>query len=674
MTFFLSNSKQIATSALIFTFWASTVNAKEITEITNYSSLALSNSHATNVNQRLLYQNTLNYVQNLKSLSQESKQELDARLSGLQNYVLYPLILTTVIKKFPNDYPLIKYLDYYTQYFPTANFSKEAIDSSLLTLSNNGDYNAILDIYNKLGKDYPYNLTALCAVSNAIINTSQTYDYPSINNTFNRALEESYINSCGSFLRSYVNYGLVDNTNNQVVKDFILKNSNYSRVNLIKRIDFITRLNQENNTLAQYAIQLADNPKIILERYYPNNADASQVDLANLRFLATKIGFKDDNSLIDYVNTIEQSSLPPELKQAALAQYIDVYFFRISPEVVNRYIGKYNTDRVLENSVRRAIINQQPYLQYIELMSEDKQNSTEWTYWKAKALAQTNPRQSRRLMEQVLEQPGFYGLLASKALNKPFKVANNLVKPLDKSPNLKQDLPWYNAAIKEANELNDTTTALYLWRNFDVDKSYTGLINWSYNNGLYYLGVNSSIRQGLRDNLAARFPNAYTQSFTEKTQNLTVSKTFAQAIARQESAWNYNATSSARAYGLMQFINATARRTAQNMGIDYSGYRDLFDPEYAISLGTYHLSELLDANDNNRALAAIGYNAGPGRITQWLRNANGRLSFDEFVATIPFNETRNYVMNTITFDYYLQILQGVKNPVTIYDREWNRKY
>ncbi|RIY33811.1 transglycosylase SLT domain-containing protein [Psittacicella gerlachiana] len=664
----------IKTITTIICGTALSTNLALATGIINTKDLEPANKLSLNTTQTILYQNTLEFVNNLKTLDTESKFELETRLEALRNYILYPIILTNVIKKFPDDFPLIKYIDYLNTYFPKTNFTKDTIDRTFLYYSNNEDFNSINLNVEVLGKDYPYNLTSLCAIGNSELNSGTQYDKLELSNIFNQALAQRYINSCSSFLNAYVDNQLINETNTIAIKDFILNNATTSRINLIKRLDKITSLNYQNASLANYAITIVENPKTILENNHTTEKDLLEIDSSNTRNLASKFGFKNDQDLLSFIDLVNSSQASPAIKKQAIAEYIEINYYKISADLVKQYITTYYTDRTLEQSIRRAIASKQPYLQYINLLSVDRQNNSEWLYWKAKAMQASNPRQAKQLLEQVLNQPGFYGLLAAKTLGKPYKVVNSMVYSLDKAPDLQKEFSWYAEAIKEANKLNDTNLALYIWRNFEVDNNYTGLINWSYRNNLYYLGVNSSIRQGLRENLAARFPNAYDHIFANTTKNLLVSKTFAQAIARQESAWNYNAKSSANAYGLMQFINATAARTAKNMGIDYTGVSNLYNPEYAINLGSYHLSELLEQNDNNRMLAAIGYNAGPRRISQWLNNSNGQLNFDEFVATIPFNETRNYVMNTLTFDYYSQVLQGYKNPVIFYDSEWNRKY
>ena len=67
-----------------------------------------------------------------------------------------------------------------------------------------------------------------------------------------------------------------------------------------------------------------------------------------------------------------------------------------------------------------------------------------------------------------------------------------------------------------------------------------------------------------------------------------VTKTFAMAIARQESAWNPMAQSSANARGLMQLLPSTAQKTAENQQLPYNSESDLFNRLIIFYSGTAH--------------------------------------------------------------------------------------
>jgi len=111
-------------------------------------------------------------------------------------------------------------------------------------------------------------------------------------------------------------------------------------------------------------------------------------------------------------------------------------------------------------------------------------------------------------------------------------------------------------------------------------------------------------------------------------------------LIRQESAYLPDARSGANAYGLMQLLPKTARRYAKQAKVRYSTAM-LFEPDYNIHLGTIYLAGLRrDFGSVESALAA--YNAGEERVAQWTAGQSYREPA-EFVDSIPFTETREYV-------------------------------
>jgi soluble lytic murein transglycosylase len=111
-------------------------------------------------------------------------------------------------------------------------------------------------------------------------------------------------------------------------------------------------------------------------------------------------------------------------------------------------------------------------------------------------------------------------------------------------------------------------------------------------------------------------------------------------LIRQESAYQPDAHSGANAFGLMQLLPKTARRYAKQAKVRYSTPM-LFEPDYNIHLGTIYLAGLRrDFGSVESALAA--YNAGEERVTQWTAGQTYREPA-EFVDSIPFTETREYV-------------------------------
>lgn len=123
------------------------------------------------------------------------------------------------------------------------------------------------------------------------------------------------------------------------------------------------------------------------------------------------------------------------------------------------------------------------------------------------------------------------------------------------------------------------------------------------------------------------------------------------AIARQESAFDPRAVSSAGAMGLMQMIASTARQTAHTTGVPFDISRMLSEPAFNAQLGAAHLGILLGEYRGAYLLTFAAYNAGGGRVKQWI-DAYGdprKPGVDpiDWVERIPIAETRNYVQRVM---------------------------
>src|SRR5690606_34994160 len=134
------------------------------------------------------------------------------------------------------------------------------------------------------------------------------------------------------------------------------------------------------------------------------------------------------------------------------------------------------------------------------------------------------------------------------------------------------------------------------------------------------------------------------------------------AITRQESGFMDDARSGAGASGLMQVMPTTARETARRFGIALKSNRQLFDPDLNIQLGTAYLSQVHRQFGHNRILATAAYNAGPQRVRQWLRDS-GEVDFDVWVESLPFDETRQYVQNVLTYAVIYGDKLGTPQPL-----------
>ncbi|TNF21909.1 MAG: lytic transglycosylase domain-containing protein [Rhodobacteraceae bacterium] len=127
-----------------------------------------------------------------------------------------------------------------------------------------------------------------------------------------------------------------------------------------------------------------------------------------------------------------------------------------------------------------------------------------------------------------------------------------------------------------------------------------------------------------------------------------VPKEMVLAIARRESEFDPGVVSHAGARGLMQVMPATAQLVARRIGLDYSRDRLTSDWVYNARLGADYLRGLSEDFAGNVVMISAGYNAGPGRPRSWMRAygnpLGGEIDVIDWIETIPFTETRNYVM------------------------------
>jgi len=128
--------------------------------------------------------------------------------------------------------------------------------------------------------------------------------------------------------------------------------------------------------------------------------------------------------------------------------------------------------------------------------------------------------------------------------------------------------------------------------------------------------------------------------------------TMVHAISRQESEFDRTRVSHAGARGVMQLMPGTAREQAGKLGVQYMSANLIGDPSYNIRLGDAYFARMMDYYGGAYPLAIGAYNAGPGRVNQWLRMngdpRTGEIDWVTWVEKIPSNfETRYYIMRVL---------------------------
>jgi soluble lytic murein transglycosylase len=114
------------------------------------------------------------------------------------------------------------------------------------------------------------------------------------------------------------------------------------------------------------------------------------------------------------------------------------------------------------------------------------------------------------------------------------------------------------------------------------------------------------------------------------------------SLIRQESEFNPVAVSRANAVGLMQLLPRTGKLVAREENLKHYNPSQLYTPGVNLQLGTRYFRGMVDHFGGSFEYALAAYNAGSDRVEEWLGQGQYR-DPQEFVESIPFTETREYV-------------------------------
>jgi len=145
--------------------------------------------------------------------------------------------------------------------------------------------------------------------------------------------------------------------------------------------------------------------------------------------------------------------------------------------------------------------------------------------------------------------------------------------------------------------------------------------------------------------LRIAYPRAFNDVLEQAALEANVPATLVRAIAREESSFDPEATSPARAYGALQLIVPTARSIAKPLGLP-SDAAALKRPEINLRLGARFMAGLLARYDGFAPVLPAAYNAGPRATERFLRD-EPQLALDAWVEAIPYRETRRYTRRVL---------------------------
>jgi soluble lytic murein transglycosylase len=311
------------------------------------------------------------------------------------------------------------------------------------------------------------------------------------------------------------------------------------------------------------------------------------------------------------------------------------------------------TDISREWRVRAALALQDwnAVLAAIDAMPPTQQQDGEWRWFRARALSELGRgAEAQRILASLAQEPTFFGFLAADRLDVPYAICQ---AQLGGGSQREQAL-LANRGLLRAFELFAVDLPRLARREWDQAMNGADVetlklaVDLAYRRGWYDRAVFAFNSSDLLRYYEQRFPLASQDGLVRQADEAGIDPSWAYAILRAESAWMPDAHSGADARGLMQLLPSTAALVAKRNGLDWGGGDSLYDPTTNIALGTRYLAQMAGRFNGAPWLASAAYNAGPGKVDQWLE-ARGSLAPDLFVATIPYKETREYVTRVMAF-------------------------
>ena len=324
--------------------------------------------------------------------------------------------------------------------------------------------------------------------------------------------------------------------------------------------------------------------------------------------------------------------------------------------------------RALLSALDPSIMNDQAYLWLARIqlrnhdwdglkatitrMPDHLQQENEWQYWLSRSLeAGGQLVDSLTLLEQLSGKSSYYGFLAADKLRRDYRIeqedaANAGIDEdefLTANPHLlrARELYFLDRLVDAKREWFQ---ALRYLDQDDIKIAATLASRWKWHDS----AIRTVARTPHRSDYSLRFPMPYKQQVLEFAQARELDPALIYGVMRRESLFDPLARSSVGALGLMQLMPSTARLVARSLGMKRPRKSDILRVENNIRFGTHYLRTVMDRFDNNVALAAAAYNAGPRNVKRWLPKQSV-MSADLWVETVPFGETRNYVQAVLAY-------------------------
>jgi soluble lytic murein transglycosylase-like protein len=299
-------------------------------------------------------------------------------------------------------------------------------------------------------------------------------------------------------------------------------------------------------------------------------------------------------------------------------------------------------------------------------------------FWAARTnLLAGNPQKfAPYLKRAALHGRTFHGLIAQKMLGMQI-VPNLATPPVDRrrADMLKNDRAGRRAlALLQLGAATAAQRELFA-ASLDADPKYIeSIMAVALKANLPSLSIQvGNAAWDQRDKIAGYDAAMYPLPPWQPMQGFSLDKALVYAFMRQESAFNPKARSFVGAMGLMQLMPGTARIVTNKFAPETAG-GDPWDPSVNMSLGQAYIGSLLNDVDDNLVRTVAAYNGGPGNVMRWDNTLNASADPLLYIATIPLNETRDFVHRVLANYWMYQIRLGQPTPSLdqIAAHEWPR--
>lgn len=327
-------------------------------------------------------------------------------------------------------------------------------------------------------------------------------------------------------------------------------------------------------------------------------------------------------------------------------------YYRQAGQFIGQYPFTVDKDQILAWKVRAALPtgNWQAVKDAISGMSPSGQQDETWAYWKIRSdLALGVPlSQKRQSLLNLCQKPTFYGLLSCDLLEAPYPAGKNALQPpasaaelssIDRNPSVQKALAFY------ALDLVWDGNREWNWAQRGMSKRMLAVMaQYAGKKGLAHRMISTSQRSG-QFIFPQLFPQVHKQEIEAAAHAAGLPAEWVYGLIHQESRFIPVVSSSVGAQGLMQVMPGTARWLSKRIDSEDFQQGRLTPMQENLLLGTTYMKMVADALEDNPALVAASYNAGPGKAQAWRAALPQPVAGAIFAEIIPYGETRTYVKN-----------------------------